>query len=169
MKIQTVILLNKINPYVLVDASRARRLKAGWKRPMPVLVQVNGEPKPPWRINMMPAGNGSFYLYLHGVVRKASRTAVGDRVEISISFDKNYRGGPMHEMPRAFANQLGTTPKAQTAWNRLPPSRKKEILRYFAMLKSDAARQRNVEKAIRVLSGSPERFLARDWNAASPE
>ncbi|WP_416305931.1 hypothetical protein [Neptunicella sp. SCSIO 80796] len=46
----------------------------------------------------------------------------------------------------------------------LTPSLQKEILRYFAGLKSDAAKQRNCQKAISVLSGNPGRFLARDWN-----
>ncbi|HLJ70582.1 MAG TPA: YdeI/OmpD-associated family protein [Roseiarcus sp.] len=167
MKFRSIIQLNKINPYVLVSADRATRLKQGWRKPMPVLVQVNGEPNPPWRVNMMPVGDGSFYLYLHGAVRKASTTAVGDEVEISLSFDKSYRGGPIHEAPAEFAARLSAEPKAQAAWRKLPPSRQKEILRYLATLKSDAAKTRNVERAIRVLSGSKERFLARDWNAAS--
>lgn len=169
MKFRSVIRLNAINPYVLVTAGRARRLRPGWKKPMPVLVQVNGEPNPPWRVNMMPVGEGGFYLYLNGVVRKASATAVGDRVEISLSFDEGYRGGPMHETPPEFAHGLAREPRARAAWGDLPPSRKKEILRYFAMLRSDEAKRRNIEKAIRVLSGAEERFLGRDWNGRSIE
>ncbi|MBA4750969.1 MAG: hypothetical protein H2055_01895, partial [Sphingopyxis sp.] len=46
----------------------------------------------------------------------------------------------------------------------LAPSLRKEILRYLANLKSDAARQRNIDRAIGVLSGAKARFLARDWN-----
>lgn len=164
MKFRSIVQLNKINPYVLVSAGRAKRLKEGWRKPMPVLVQVNGEPNPPWRVNMMPVGDGSFYLYLHGAVRKASASAVGDEVEVSVSFDETYRGGPLHDAPPEFAARLIAKPKAQAAWRKLPPSRQKEILRYLAMLKSDAAKVRNIERAIRVLSGSKERFLARDWN-----
>ncbi len=67
------------NPYVHMNAERASALKHGWKKPMPVLVQINGKPNPPWLINMMPIGDGSFYLYLHGEVRKASDTKVGIR------------------------------------------------------------------------------------------
>lgn len=166
MKFRSVIQLNKINPYVLVEAGRARRLKPGWRKPMPVLVQVNAEPNPPWRVNMMPVGDGGFYLYLNGVVRKASGTGVGDRVEVTVTFDEGYRGGPMHEAPPEFADGLRSDPGAQAAWDKLPPSRRKEMLRYFAALKSDEARTSNVEKAIRVLSGSKERFLGRDWNEA---
>ena len=70
------------NPYVLVTAPQAAELKEGWRKPMPVKVQINGRPKPAWRINMMPIGDGSFYLYLHGEVRTASKTKVGDEVEV---------------------------------------------------------------------------------------
>ena len=71
-----------INPYVLVSAERATMLRSGWRKPMPVLVQIDGFPTPPWRINMMPVGDGSYYLYLAGPVREASGTSVGDEVTV---------------------------------------------------------------------------------------
>ncbi len=156
--------LKGINPYVLVSAARARRIRADWKKPMPVLVQVNGQPEPAWPINMMPAGDGGFFLYLDGIVRKASGTGVGDTVEVSIAFDPNYRSGPQHETLPDFASCLDENAAARDRWESLSPSLQKEVLRYLANLKSDEARQRNVERAIRVLSGAKERFLARDWN-----
>lgn len=164
MDFKAKIELRGINPYVLVSAARAARIKAGWKRPMPVLVQVNGQPDPAWRVNMMPAGDGSFYLYLDGVVRKASNTGVGDTAEVSVVFDTAYSGGPQHEMLPEFAARLDGNPAAKARWDGLTPSLRKEILRYLANLKSDATRQRNVERAIAVLGGAQERFLARDWN-----
>ena len=32
------------NPYIDITRSRARALKPGWRRPLPVLVRVNGQP-----------------------------------------------------------------------------------------------------------------------------
>ncbi|WP_322418800.1 YdeI/OmpD-associated family protein [Mesorhizobium huakuii] len=164
VRFRAAIEIRGVNPYVLVRAEIAKLLKPDWRRPMPVRVQINGKPNPPWGINMMPVGYGSFYLYLHNAVRSASATAVGDCVEISVAFDECYRRGPTHKMPRAFAKQLRATPTAYAAWKELPPSRKKEILRHLAMLKSEDAKARNIERAVRVLSGAPERFLARSWN-----
>jgi hypothetical protein len=66
-------------------------------------------------------------------------------------------------MPRWFSDPLNRNKKARTNWDNLPPSRRKEILRYFSWLKSDAARERNLAKALHVLSGHPGRFMARDW------
>jgi hypothetical protein len=152
-----------VNPYLRVSAARAEALKPGWRKPLPVLVRINGKPADPWRINMMPAGDGSFYLYLHGEVRAASDCRVGDHVHAEVWFDEKYRNGPLHRMPAWFGKALRAQSRAAAGWQALIPSRKKEILRYFAGLKSDAAKQRNLDRALRVLSGEPGRFMARSW------
>ncbi|HAO98452.1 MAG TPA: hypothetical protein DCQ83_00210 [Fibrobacteres bacterium] len=153
-----------INPFVLVNAAWAKKLQPDWRKPMPVLVRINGEPKKePWRINMMPVGNGDFYLYLHEVVRKASGTKVGDKVRVEVAFDAEYRNGPMHPMPVWFERPLMKNKKAKKNWDALIPSRQKEILRYLSHLKSPEAQARNLEKCMAVLSGTRGRFMARDW------
>jgi len=165
LRFQASIEINGINPFVLVSANRAARLRKDWRKPMPVLVRVNGQPAKSWRINMMPSGDGSFYLYLHGEVRKASRTQVGDSVTVEVEFDDAYRNGPMHPMPSWFQAALDENPRALNAWEDLSPSRKKELLRYFAGLKSAEAQMRNLERAIHVLAGGKARFMGRAWNA----
>jgi hypothetical protein len=155
-----------VNPYVLVSAARAAALKPGWRKPMPVRIRVNGAPRTPWRINMVPVGNGAFYLYLHGDVRRASMTAVGQRVAVEVAFDRAYRNGPMRRMPEWFRKPLARHRRAAAAWKQLPPSRKKEILRYLIRLKSPEARARNMRRALAALSGSPERYMGRSWQAA---
>lgn len=152
------------NPFVYVSAARARAIKPDWRKPLPVLVRINGSPtEKPWRINLMPIGGGDFYLYLHGDVRRASHTKVGDKVRVEIQFDSAYRNGPMHPMPSWFRIPLSRNARATQAWNELIPSRKKEVLRYFSWLKSPEARARNVARALDVLSGKKGRFLARSW------
>lgn len=155
------------NPYILVNKDQISTLKPGWKKPLPVIIQINGKPTPPWHINMMPVGNGDFYLYLHGNVRSASKTKVGDTVNVSIEFDKKYKNGPQHTMPDWFQTALDKHTVAKNNWLALSPSRQKEILRYFSWLKSDEAKQRNIEKVIHVLSGEPGRFMARSWENGS--
>lgn len=164
VRFPAVVGIRGINPYVAVDVRRAAQLRKSWRRPMPVWVRINGEPAgKPWSINMMPAGDGSFYLYLHNSVREASGTRVGDRVTVEVRFDHTYRNGPLHPMPRWFSAALRAAPRAKVSWTRLTPSRRKEILRYFAGLKSDQARQRNLARALAALSGAPGRFMGRGW------
>lgn len=164
MKFTARIELRGINPYVMVSEARAQQIRPDWKRPIPVTVQVNGQPEPPARVNMMPAGDGSFLLYLDGAIRKASATTVGDTVEVSLAFDDSYRGGPAHAMPAEFAARLDANPVAKARWDQLSPSLQKEMLRYLTRLKSDAARTRNIEQALNVLNGAKVRFMARAWN-----
>jgi hypothetical protein len=163
LRFPTVIKVRGINPFVLVSARRAEAIKAGWRKPLPVLVRLNDRPAKAWRINMMPVGNGSFYLYLHGEVREASGAKVGDWVWVEIEFDADYRGGPQHPMPRWLRQALAANPLAQKNWTALVPSRKKEVLRYLSRLKSPEARARNLARAVQVLSGEPGRFMARSW------
>jgi hypothetical protein len=160
---RAVIRIRGVNPFILVSASRANAVKPGWRKPLPVLVRINGKPARAWRINMMPVGNGSFYLYLHGDVRRVSGTKVGDRVQVEIDFDARYRGGPQHPLPTWFRQGLAGNAQAAATWKALTPSRKKEILRYLANLKSPAARLRNLNKVLAMLSGQTGRFLGRAW------
>jgi hypothetical protein len=160
--------LRGINPYVRVSPDQATHLKPGWRRPMPVQVQVNGKPEPAWRINMMPAGDGGFLLYLHAQVRRASGTAVGDTVRMTLAFDEHYVGGPVDPMPPLLMAALRRNRIARSGWEALTPSLRKEILRYLGRLKSQQALQRNVQKALHVLAGGNARFLARPWSRAKP-
>ena len=166
MRFSAVMDIRDGNPYIHVSATRASRLKPGWRKPLPVIVRIDGKPADGWRINMMPAGDGSFYLYLHGAVRKASGTGVGDRVQVDVVFDAKYKGGPQ-KLPDWFAKALAKDKLATANWHKLPPSRQKEIARYLGRLKSDEAKARNLEKAMRMLGGKPTRWLARDWKDAS--
>jgi len=153
LRCTSIIKIRDGNPYILVSATRAKAIKPGWRKPLPVLVRINGKPAEPWHINMMPVRDGSFYLYLHGDVRKASGTKVGDRVRVEVGFDARYRNGTQHRVPLWFKAALRKNSRAMRNWEALIPSRKKEVLRYFARLKSPEARARNLERALHVLSG----------------
>ena len=164
IRFSALIKMRGINPYVMVSAARVRAIKAGWRKPLPVLARINGKPRQPWRINMMPAGDGRFFLYLHATVRKASGTKVGDVASVAVEFDDTYRGGPLGPIPRWFSAELRRKPAAKEGWDALPPSRRKEILRYLVRLKSPEARERNLRKALHVLGGGKARFMARSWS-----
>ena len=152
-----------VNPYVTVTAEQAKRLRDNWRKPMPVRIWINGKSGDPWHVNMMPKGDGSFYLYLHGDIRKATGTAVGDEVAVDVEFDEAYQNGPMHPMPAWFQAALDKSPTAQKAWDKLIPSRQKEVLRYFDGLKSPEAKERNLQRAMHVLEGNEDRFMGRMW------
>jgi hypothetical protein len=130
---------------------------------MPVLVQVNQKPDQPWKINMMPVGNGNYYLYLHGDVRKASKTGVGDTVTIDVEFDNEYQNGPLTPLPDWFEAALLDDVVVLSHWDELPPSRQKEVVRYLVNLKSQEAKDHNLKRVMQSLSGKETRFMGRDW------
>ena len=162
MNFRAVIEITGVNPYVLVTHEMAEQLRPGWRGPMPVLVQVNGQPSPPWAINMMPRGDGSYYLYLAGVVRKASKAKVGDTVDVSVKFNKAYRSGP-DDLPDWFEIALQTDHVAMMSYQSLSPSRQKEVVRYLLSLKSNDARSRNLWRLLEVLGGQSGHYMGRDW------
>lgn len=164
LRFRSVIEIEGINPFVLVSAKRVARIQKNWRKPLPVRVRVNGKPEKAWRINLMPVGDGSFYLYLHGDVRKVSKAKVGDRVTVDLEFDDEYKSGPAHPIPSWFRDALDENRNAKRGWLELIPSRQKEILRYFSWLKTPEARVRNVQRAIHVLAGAKGRFMGRAWN-----
>jgi Domain of unknown function (DUF1905)/Bacteriocin-protection, YdeI or OmpD-Associated len=162
-----VIEIRGVNPFVGVSALQAEALKPGWRKPLPVLVRINGDSAIVWKTNMMPDGKGNFYLYLHGNMRKTSGTKVGDRVRVEIEFDAAYRNGPQDPMPKWFRQALNGNPEAKKNWRALVPSRKKEIVRYLSRLVSADARRRNQVRALHVLSGQDGRFMGRSWKNGS--
>ena len=163
MTFSSKIAMNGVNPYVLVIAQCARRLRPNWRRPMPVGVRINQKPADLHRINLMPVGDGSFYLYLNDKIRVSSATKVGDTVSVEIEFDAEYRAGPSHPMPPSFRVALDKNPRAKQTWDALSPSRKKEVLRHFAKLKRADTCEQNVQRAVDALSGGESRFLGRYW------
>jgi hypothetical protein len=152
-----------VNPYVLVSAEQASQLQPIGRGPIPVIIQVNGKPDVPWHINMVPAGDTSYYLYLHGDVRKASGTKVGDVVEVVVDFDTDYHNGPLTALPEWFSRALESNEAATHNWVSLSPSRQKEIVRYLVNLKSQEAKDRNLVKVIEMLSGTNGHYMGRDW------
>jgi hypothetical protein len=153
-----------INPYVLVSHERANVIRQSWRGAMPVTVRLNQQPELGTKTNLIPKGDGSFYLYLNTIMRKAASVGVGDEVVIQLEADPDYRAGPAHPLPRQFNEALKRSTEARRRWRALPPSRQKEILRYFATLKTSGALERNVAKAVGVLLGEKARFMAREWN-----
>jgi hypothetical protein len=160
---EAVIKIRGVNPYILVSKAHATLLKPGWRKPLPILVRIDGRPHNAHRVNLMPVGDGSFYLYLNEVIRTAAGAAVGDSVSAEVQVDTSYRNGPQHSMPKWFREALKKKPRARANWDALIPSRRKEVLRYLARLKSKEARDRNLTRMMQALSGAATRFMARDW------
>ena len=54
LRFTALIKIHDGNPYIPITKARATALQPGWRKPLPVLVRINGQPKTAWRINLMP-------------------------------------------------------------------------------------------------------------------
>ena len=146
-----------INPYVLLPQSVLLSLfkQAGKdKGAIPVRGTLNGHPF----IQTLVKYSGKWRLYLNTPMRKAAGIDVGDMANVKIEYDPVPRIVAMHPNLREALEQ---NKKAKDAFEKLTPSRQKEILRYIGFLKSEESVTKNVERVIQNLLGKG-RFGGRD-------
>ena len=146
-----------VNPYVFLPEVTLKKLfaQAGKdKGPIPVRGTMDGHAFTQTLVKY----SRNWRLYLNGAMRKAAGKDVGDYVKVRIAFDPADRGIPIHP---ALGAALKKHRDAEVVFDGLPPSRRKEIVRYINHLKSEAAVERNVERAVAFLLNK-ERFVGRD-------
>ncbi len=89
--------------------------------------------------------SGKWRLYLNTPMRNAAGKDVGDIIDIQIDFDAKPRIIPMHpKLKNAFKENLS----AKKAFEKLSPSRQKEILRYINFLKTEESVDKNIQRAV---------------------
>jgi hypothetical protein len=139
-----------VNPYVLLPADLLKYIseKAGKdKGAIPIKLNVGEE----GFIQNLVKYSGKWRLYLNGPMRKAAGKDVGDIVKIKIDFDAKPRTIPVHpKLKKAFKENK----EAKTAFDKLSPSRQKEILRYINNLKSEESVEKNIKRAIEHLTNN---------------
>lgn len=146
-----------VNPFVFLPE---KVLKAVFKQagkdkgPIPVNGSIDGYLYKQTLVRY----RGHWRLYINGPMLKASGKKVGDRTTLSIAFDPGER---TISMPPKLNDALLANPKAKAAFDQLPPSRKKEIVRYISFLKTESSVDKNVARAIAFLLGK-ERFVGRE-------
>lgn len=119
-----------VNPYILLPTSVLKYLfqKAGNdKGAIPVKGKLNGKSF----IQNLVRYSGKWRLYLNGPMKQAAGIDVGDTANIEI--DSKPREVSMHPKLKKALQQ---NTKAKDAFNKLSPSRQKEILKYINFLKS---------------------------------
>jgi len=138
-----------INPCVVVPPRVLKFLFASAgksKGPIPVKGKLNGAKYHQTIVKF----SGKWRLYINFKMLQDSGLKNGDRAEVEIEFDSKPRTIPFHPDLKKALNQ---NPRAKASFEKLSPYRKKEIVRYIAHLKTEAARKKNIEKAIGHLEG----------------
>lgn len=146
-----------INPFVFVPPSILQKLfkQAGKdKGPIPIKGTLNGKPYTQTLLKY----SGEWRLYINTTMLKHSPKHIGETIDITVAHDPESRE---IQPPESFVKALAANKEATRVFNSLPASRKLEIVRYLARLKTPEIRQKNTAKAIQFLLGK-ERFVGRD-------
>jgi hypothetical protein len=146
-----------INPFVSVPEPVLEAIFAAAgtrKGPIAICGEINGAPYQQSLVRYA----GAWRLYVNTTMLKGSPRRIGERVRVTAAHDRVGRAVPASpELDQALA----ANPAAKAVFDALPPSRRLEIVRYIAMLKSPASTERNVARAIAFLTGEG-RFVGRD-------
>ncbi|MCI0549422.1 MAG: YdeI/OmpD-associated family protein [Anaerolineae bacterium] len=144
-----------INPYVSLpeDVLDGLFKQAGkTKGPIPVRGTINRKRF----IQTLVKYQGAWRLYINGEMRQAAGVDVGDQAHIKIEFDPVPR---IEKNPPKFVQALSKNKEAKAAFEKLTPSRQKEMLRYLNSMKTETSLERNIEKIIRHLLGEKPKGL----------
>ena len=114
------------------------------KGPIPVRGKLNGAPF----VQTLVKFRGTWRLYINGSMLKDAGLKVGDNAEVDLDYDPSPREV---EMPTQLSSALRKDKVARSEFEKLSPSRRKEIMRYIASLKTKNAITRNVERVIQQL------------------
>lgn len=146
-----------INPFVYVPAAILENiLREAGKTKSPVRVHGTVNRKP-YRQTLVRY-SGEWRLYINTGMLKDSPKRTGEIITVTIAYDNADRSiAPHPHLVKALAKNIA----AKRVFDQLPPSRKKEIVRYISALKTEDSIHRNVQKAIEFLSGK-SRFVGRD-------
>lgn len=146
-----------VNPYVLLPGDILESIfnQAGKSKGyIPIRGTINAQPYTQTLVKF----SGLWRLYINTTMLKNSPQHVGDTIELTIELDPSDRSIRPH--PKLLL-ALAENPEAQNIFDRLPASRRHEIVRYIASLKTDESIERNIIRAIDFLLGRT-RFVGRD-------
>ena len=143
------------NPFVFLPAPVFEELYTQkQKGTIPVRGSINGKPYQQTLVKF----RGDWRLYINLKMLTNSPKRVGEVIDVKIEFDPSDRTIPPH--PR-LTQALSDNQEAFEVFKNLSPSKQKEIVRYIDNLKTEAAVERNVKRAVNFLLGR-ERFVGRE-------
>ncbi len=146
-----------INPFVFVPEDILHQIfkdSGKTKGHIPIKGLIN---KKPYKQTLVKY-KGEWRLYVNTSMLKDSPKRIGERVDVTLSFDPESRE---IAMPEGLLKALQKNKKAGQIFDGLTPSLKLEIVRYIARLKTEEVRKKNIKKAMLFLLGK-ERFIGRD-------
>jgi antitoxin component of MazEF toxin-antitoxin module len=134
---------------VVLDEAQVAEVGDGAKR-LPVVATVN---EYTWRTSVARMG-GEFVVGLNREVRKEAGVEAGQQVDVVLELDLAPR---TVEVPDALVAALATDPRAETAFECLSFTHRKEYARWVSEAKHDETRRRRVKQALEMIKAGKHR------------
>ena len=99
----------------------------------------------PYRSNLVSMG-GTLLLGVHKATVQAAGASIGDTVEVTVVVDSDAL--PEDAVPDVLDAALRRSKPAHAAWERMPPSHRREYVRHILEAKKGETRVRRVAAAI---------------------
>lgn len=110
---------------------------------IPVKGMINGH----WfHQTLCPIKDGPYRLYVNGGMMKGGEVELGEKAKFEIEYDDRPPKDAI-AMPVILEKRLKKE-KLLNAFNSLTPSGQKEVFKYLNLLKSEEAKERNIEKVV---------------------
>jgi hypothetical protein len=139
---------------VVLDDEQVAAVGEGAKR-FAVVATVNGYT---WRTSVARM-NGEFLVGLSREVRRGAGAEAGDEVAVILELDAEPRSV---EVPAALAAALAADRAAQSAFDAMAFTHRKEYARWIAEAKREETRDRRVQQALEMIRAGKTRSLPSD-------
>jgi len=113
---------------------------------VPVVGAINGFG---FRSSAFPTGDGTHHITVNRVMREGAGAEAGDRATVVIEVDTKPR---VVEVPPELKQALAKSKRAAAAFEKMPPSHKREIVGYITEAKKPETRERRVAQTVKKLA-----------------
>ncbi len=131
--------------WTMIDVPFDLRNAYGSKGRVPVKVTVNGYE---YRTSIFPMGKGAHVMMVNKEMLAGGKTAPGQKARITMEKDDAPR--PI-VVPNDLQAALDANPKAKVAFDKLPPSHRREYIGYVDEAKKPETRAKRVNKTVEML------------------
>ena len=131
--------------YIEIPADLAQQLKPGNKKSFRVKGRLDAHPIA--QVSLLPMGEGDFIMAFNAAMRKGTDKRVGSMLEAELQEDPSEI-----EMPADFTECLEADDAAKTFFETLPKSHRNYWIKWIDGVKSLAARESRLLRAVTALS-----------------
>lgn len=135
-----------VGSWTMLVLPKAASAKLPSRGRLPVVGTINGFG---FRSSAFPTGGGTHHITVNREMREGGGVVAGDRATVVIEVDTKPR---VVEVPPELKRALAKSKRAAAAFEKMPPSHKKEIVGYIIEAKKPETRERRVAQTVEKLA-----------------